>query len=229
MKLFKPKLIKIKTFPETDDDYVDQCFKIEFQEFEENRDWFDMPEAKAVTESGNTGKIEEALILAKTMQNRHPDFWFPYFWRAILYSKKRNYKDVWKVLLEGLELSKSKFDLCAKLGNLEWELAEDLPEAIKWWAKSIVIQISAKEFLNRDASMARLRWNDSPFFYLSYVAEQLGLSRPFWKLRGYADQINIDKHCFIPEEAEKLYAAVHNQGTVSIGKVIELLSEKYLS
>ena len=163
IKVVDLKPIPLKAVTKTGDSYVDACFQIEFQEFYEDRDWFGIPEAKVIPEAGNAGSIEEALCLAKALRDKYPDFYFSYYWFAILYCKQGHYEDARNSLIKGLHLVKSKYHLCEKMGDIERELV-NLQEAVKWWIKSIVIQVSTEKIDNYNS-----------FLYLSYVAEKFGL------------------------------------------------------
>ncbi len=212
-----PKPKSLKPVSRTGDAYVDACFHIEFQEFDDGRDWFEMPEAKAMTEAGNAGRVEEAIRHAEVLRDKYPDFYFSYHWFAVLYRKQGRYDDARKALGDGLRLSKSKYYLCQMYGDTEWEL-DNLPEAVKWWIKSIVVQVSTE---NLDDFVS--------FLHLSYVAEQLGLGSACSRLRQFVDRIRIGQIRLNGDAANKLYAATRRQGTESMKRAIDLLDREYFS
>jgi tetratricopeptide (TPR) repeat protein len=201
----------------TGDAYVDDCFYIEFEEFGESRAWFEMPEAKPIPQMGNSGRVEEALRLAQPLRDKHNDFDFAYYWLAALYGKQGRYGDARSSLMEGLRLAKSKYSLCSMMGDTEWEL-DGLPEAVKWWIRSVVIQIS----------VGKIKLF-TPFLYLASVAEQLGLGRTSSRLTQYADRTSSSEIRLDPDVVERLYADTRRQGTESMRRAIELLDREFLS
>jgi tetratricopeptide (TPR) repeat protein len=207
----------LKTIAKTGDKYVDDCFHIGFQEFDEPRRWNEIPEAQAITGPGNAGRLEEALRLAKALQNKYPDFYYSYYWFAVLYRKQARYDSARSALTQGLEVCKSKYKLCQMMGDTEWETG-NLPEAVKWWIKNIVIQVSVH---NLDDYVS--------FLHLSYVAEQLGLPVASSRLRQYVDRIRYGEIRLNPDAANKLYTGTRRQGTESMKRAIDLLDREYLS
>jgi tetratricopeptide (TPR) repeat protein len=212
-----PKPKSIKAVAQTGDPYVDSCFQIELQEFDEGRDWFEMPEAKAMTQAGNAGRVDEALRGAEALRVKYPDFFFPYLWFSILYRKQGRHADAKNSLNAGLQFSRSKFELCQNYGDTEWELG-NLPEAVKWWVKSIVIQVSTKSL-----------GNFAPFLQLSYVAEALGLQSACSRLRQFVDRMRPGEIRLNGDAANKLYLATRSQGTESMKRAIGLLDREFLS
>jgi len=212
-----PKPKPIKSVAKSGDAYVDTCFQIEFQEFDDGRDWFQIPEAKAMTQAGNAGRIEEALQHAEVLREKYPDFYFSYYWFAVLYNMQARNVEAINALNDGLRLSKSKYELCEKYGNIELDM-NHLPEAVKWWIKSIVVQVSTQSLGNFVA-----------FLHLSYVAEQLGLDSACSHLRQLVDRMRIGGIRLNAEPANKLYSTTRSQGTGSMKRAIEILDQEYLS
>jgi len=212
-----PRALPVKKITETGDPYVDDCFRIDFEEFYEEREWFDIPEAKAVTEAGNAGMIDEALCLTADFTQKYPDFYFGYYWFAVLYKKQKRYDDAHKCLMEGLRLAKSKESLCAKMGSLEWEL-HDLHGAVLWWIKSIAVQLGSQYATDEDA-----------FLCLSYVAEAIGMGAVCVKLRSWADRLRSGQIRLNTQAANEIYVEVNRQATPAVRFAIELLDRHYLS
>ncbi|NLI19946.1 MAG: molecular chaperone DnaK [Clostridiales bacterium] len=212
-----PRSLPIKKIAMTGDPYVDNCFQIDFDEFYEERDWFNIPEAKAIADAGNAGLIGEALRLAADFRQEYPDFYFCYYWFAILYRKQKRYDDARKSLMEGLHFAKSKESLCAKMGDVEWEV-HDLHEAVKWWIKSIVVQLGSQYATDDDA-----------FLYLSYVAETLGMIGVCLKLRSWVDRLRFGQIRLNAQSANDIYLATSRQETSAMRLAIELLDIYYLN
>lgn len=146
---------------------MDSCFTIDFQEFTDTRQWADIPAAAAIPPAANGSDQAQAVALAKALQTSHPDFYFSYYWLASLacergYCTTPRYDDARSILNEGLRRSNRKTELCLKRADIEWA-ARDLPEAIIWWIRHAILQVStgAKDH--------------TAFLYLSYVAAAVGL------------------------------------------------------
>lgn len=212
-----PPSLPTKKIAKTGDPYVDECFEIGSDELYEDRDWFNMPEAKAIPEAANAGQIEEALRLAEELRRKHPDFDFGYYWFAVLYQKQRRYEDARKYLMEGLHSAKSKQGLYTAMGEMEWEL-QHVSEAVKWWIKSVAVQVGSQYATDYVA-----------FLHLSYVAEALGVQAACLQLRAWVDRIRTGQIRLTGQAANEFYLATNRQGTTSMRYAIELLYKQYLS
>ncbi len=212
-----PRALPVKKITETGDPYVDDCFRLDFDEFYEEREWFDIPEAKAVAEAGNAGLIDEALCLTADFTQKNPDFYFGYYWFAALYQKQKHYDDARKYLMEGLRLAKSKESLCAKMGSMEWELY-DLHGAVRWWIKSIAVQLGSQYVTDYDA-----------FLCLSYVAEAVGMGAVCVKLRSWTDRLRSGQIRLNAQAANEIYVETNRQTTPAVRYAIELLDRHYLN
>jgi HEAT repeat protein len=209
--------LPLKRIARTGDPYVDDCFQMDFDELYDERDWFKMPEAKAIPAAANVGRQDEASRLAAELTRTHPDFYFGYYWLAVLYRKQKRYDDARQALLEGLRQAKSKQDLCDGMAEMEWE-RHNLPEAVKWWIKSVALQVGSQYATDY-----------VPFLYLSYVAEALGIQVACSKLRSWVDSIRSGQLRLDAQAANALYSATSSQGTAAIRRAIELLLKHYLS
>jgi hypothetical protein len=216
-KVAEPRPKPIKSIPKTDDAYVDSCFQIEFQEFDDGRDWRELPEAKAVSQAGNAGKIEEALHCAEVLRSKYPDFYFSYYWFCILYRKQGRHADAIHALNDGLRLAKSKYELCQMYGDTEWYPGH-LLKAVKWWINSIVIQVGTMNLGSYGA-----------FLYVSYVAEALGLESACLHLRQFVDRIGTGGIRLNAGPANTLFMAARLLGSTSMKRAIDLLDREYLS
>jgi tetratricopeptide (TPR) repeat protein len=208
-----PEPKQIKRIPSTGDHYIDDCFRIDFSEHYDERDYSEIPEAKAITHE----TMEDAIRLANALREKYPDFYFSYFWLGILYQRKGLNEEARKFLFEGLDKSKSKFSICEKLGDIEFK-SENLPEAVKWWIKSVIIQVCTN---NLD--------NYSSFLNLSYIAEQFELMDTTSKLRQFVDAIEVGQIRLNSKASNEIYAITRAQGTKSMRQAIDILNKEYLS
>jgi hypothetical protein len=212
-----PRSLPITLIARVGDPYVDDCFHIDFNELYEDRDWFHMPEAKNIPDLGNAGRVDEALLLTADLQQKYPDFYFSYHWLSVLYRQQKRYDDARNSLKEGLRFAKSKESLCTEMGELEWEL-HNLPEAVKWWIKSIAVQVGSQYATDYVA-----------FLNLSYVAEALRMRVVCSKLRSWVDRMRSGQLRLNAQAANALYSAVDSNEASAMRYAIELLDRHYLS
>jgi HEAT repeat protein len=212
-----PKTLPMKKIVKTGDAYIDDCFNIDFEEMVEERDWFKIAEAKAIPDTANAGLINEALPLAEELRRKYPDFYFGYYWLAVLYRKQKRYDEARNVLLDGLKSARSKQNLCTALGDMEWE-KQNLSEAVKWWIKSITVQLGSQYVTDYVA-----------FLKLSYVAESFGIRLASLELRAWVDRLRSGQIRLNAQAANELYAATSRQGNPTMRLAIENLESHYLA
>jgi hypothetical protein len=208
--------IPVKLTDKTGDDYIHSCFHFQFQQYKEARDWSQIPEAVAIPRTANSGQTNEALRLAEQFVKNYRDFDFGYYWLGNLYLQLGLYGPASKAVTEGLQLSKSKYSLCRTMGMIHLKVGE-LPDAVKWWIRSLVIRISSNEL------------NDVEILiYLSYVAEGLELNSECLSLRKCADEINTSQIRLASEATNKLFGLARTCGSPSIKRAIALFVKEYI-
>lgn len=144
------------------DSYVDRCFDCAWSELDETRIWSNIPELSSVTDLANGGQDAAALAqLAKIWAN-YRDHDFVYSWKARILARQGHKSDAITILSEGGSKCRKKFGLCKTRAEIEYN-AGDLNEAVVWWIRSAVSQISSQGPVL-----------DGPFLYLAYVADAFG-------------------------------------------------------
>jgi tetratricopeptide (TPR) repeat protein len=217
----------------TGDTYVDDCFYIECKEVTDDRDWREIPEAKALTALGPPSPIvleendEERLCRAEKLRLKYPDYWFPYYWLGRLNAKRGRFHDAHKYLLEGLQLAKKKYPLFEAMADLDWQPEKpdsgNLAEAVKWWIRSIINQVGIAD------TKSSWRGSDTSFLYVSYIAEELGLYEESFWLRLWVDRFTPGMVRLEVDYVDRVRSATLAQRTVSMKKAISLLCRTYLS
>ena len=208
----------IRALAPTGDPFVDGCFQIDLRERYDTRQGHEIPpEARAIAKAANAGQTDEALRLAHALRQHQPDYAFPYFWLGLLHGRRGEHADARRWLEEGLRAARSKFSLCEGMGDLAWG-QRDLPGAVHWWIRSVVIQASTDNL----AEFA-------PFLMLSYVAEYLGLAGACAQLRRHVDRMSTGAPRLNADAANELYSEAQRQGTASIRQAIELLVAEHLA
>jgi tetratricopeptide (TPR) repeat protein len=144
MGWFKKFILNKKTnatSPEKqNENYLESCFRIEFKELPDDRDWGMIPEAIAVRDAGKRGRTDEAIRLALKMRKKMPDFDFPYNWLGKLYCDKKDTRKAREFVVEGLKQARTKALLCNRMGMI-YLGEQNIIEAVKWWIKSAVLQL----------------------------------------------------------------------------------------
>ena len=216
--LAQPQPSRLRPIKVTGDPYVDECFRVELVEHFDGRDWFEIPQAKAASQAGNARRFDEGLRLAESLRHSMPDFYYPYYCAAWLYEEQGRCDEARAILREGLKNAKSKHELCEAMGNAEWR-ARNLPEAVKWWIRSVALQVSAGRTTNY-----------VPFLHLAYVAEALRLGMLASVLKNLADKISGLQGGVVlrADAANELSAAVGAGPVRSMGQAIQLLATEYL-
>ena len=103
------------------------------------------------------------------------------------------------------------------MGDMEWEL-RNLPEAVKWWIKSVAVQVGSQYATDYVA-----------FLYLSYVAEAIGIRTVCAKLRSWVDRLRPGQIRLDAQAANALYSVTDSKATPAMRYAIELLDQHYLS
>jgi tetratricopeptide (TPR) repeat protein len=214
----------------TGDEFVDSCFCFKFNEFYEGR----CPEE--IDEARDFMKIlqNDGLMVADVVRHnfapacdklaalrmRLPDFHFSYRWLGRLYHEAGRLDDARRVLDEGLRLARSKSEICEARARLEFGLG-DMAEAVKWWIRNVVIQISSKQLEDYE-----------PFLYLACVAPEFGQLGWVERLELRADTIrqvrfDVSLHRRVHARFQELMA--NPNCLVSVRKAMEILDTHFLS
>lgn len=191
-------------------DYIDSCFHFEFQELDDDRNALQIPEAKDIIDAGNMGRTNEAIQLAEAFKKKCPDYSFSYYWLGSLYLRQKRYDDAQNVVLEGINLAKSKSDLCNQMAEISLEIG-DISEANKWWIRCTLLEIKKNNF------------GVVNFVYLSEIADALGLFNASRKLQSYADETGLESNA-----VRDLHNLTRLKGTESMKKAINILVSEYL-
>jgi hypothetical protein len=149
----------VRRLGQTGDRYVDRCFECQWSELDEPRLWSSDLELKAVANLANDGQDSEALARLAKLWESYRDHDFVYGWKARILVRQGQRNDAIKLLDEGISRCRTKFTLCANRAEIEYN-SGDLSEAVVWWIRSAVSQVSLQ---GRPLL-------DSPFLHLAYIA-----------------------------------------------------------
>jgi tetratricopeptide (TPR) repeat protein len=144
-----------------------ECFPDSLTEPGDDRQPESVPGAPSIWKLANGGDVGGAINAARNLVRAVPDFHFGYLWLGILYcsaySTPPKHDQARLALHQGIRSARSSVALCAQLGQCEFE-AGRLPEAVKWWIRSVSLQA------NGSVSDA------GPFPYLRCLAAVWGFS-----------------------------------------------------
>jgi hypothetical protein len=177
-----PKVMSAPPLPVTQlapagENYVDQCFLCDWSELDDPRDWRSDPRLTSVLDLVYDGHHLDALQKLEEVWEEFFDYDFVYYWKAIILARRGEPGEAMATLREGLSKARTKFYLCQKWADLQYE-AGHLPDAVVWWIRSAVSQIALK------GPVA-----SQPFLYLAYIAGFLGDGDAKQKLLAVVDRL----------------------------------------
>lgn len=207
--------IPVRRLVPTGDRYVDRCFDCTWSELDEPRIWSTKPELKAVTDLANEGQDTEALAQLETIWQSYQDHDFVYSWKATIYARNGSKPDAISILDEGMSRCRKKYGLCENRAKIEYN-AGDLSEAVVWWIRSVVSQISA-----RGPTL------DDPFLYLAYIADMLGDHNSKDKLFKVVDRLTQWGR-LNDSAVNRIQKLVIAQGNESMSLAIDRLCKEFL-
>ena len=206
--------MKVPTPPLTGILYVDTCYQIDFEEFDEPRRWNDIPRMRELPDMAFYNK-EKALTVAEAALQEYADYSFVYYWVAKLRGEIGFPGEPIATCLEGLKKGRNKPMLCGAIAMFEFSRF-DLGQAVKWWLRSAATQFGC-----------RLSTDSFSLLNLAYIAEGLDLPDCQKALMSEAQRLQSVK--FDPVGAEQRYHLARTQGSAPIKKAIQLLCDFYLN
>jgi WD40 repeat protein len=196
-------------------EYVRKCLEPQFREEREDRKW-DSPGPKDVVTLLNSGKHEECAQAAEAKAAQNSDLDLYYDWGGSAYLKMKDYARARKILVQGLAQGKRKSLNCNMMGEVEWK-ARNAKEATYWWVQAVHCRESIKDYAE-----------ESPYLYLHYVADGLGLSDAAAALIDRVDRIRAGGIRLNPASAADLRDLVRQQPTPGMRSVLTGLCDRYL-
>ena len=197
----------------TDVLYVDACFQIDFEEFDEPRRWHEMADMRVIPDMAMVDK-HKALAVAEAVLGQFPDYSFAYYWVAKLRQEIGFPGEPIATCLEGLKKGRNKPMLCGAIAMYEFS-RYDLGQSVKWWLRSAAVQFGC-----------RLSTDSFSLLNLAYIAEGLGLTECQKALMAEAQLLQSIQ--FDPLGAEQRYHLARTQSSGPIKQAIQLLCEHYL-
>jgi len=142
------------THPEMAPSYADEVFDFAFGNKPEARDFRTIEGLGKVPGliygSGGTKDIGQAEALIRSAMDEMPDFSFVHSWLATILGDKGDFSGARATLIKAIPVCNQKDYLCGQLGNIELEHGT-LRDAIKWWIRSVIIQIQSESVQDHEA------------------------------------------------------------------------------
>jgi hypothetical protein len=205
--------MKVPTPPPTGILYVDTCYQIDFEEFDEPRRWHDIADMRVIPDMAMVDK-RKALAMAEAALRKYDDYSFVYYWVAKLRGEIGFPEEPIATCLEGLKKGRNKPMLCGAIAMSEFSRF-DLGQAVKWWLRAGAAQLGC-----------RLSNDSFSLLNLAYIAKGLDLPDCYESLLREAQLLQSIQ--FDPVGAEQRYHLARTQGSAPIKKAIILLRDFYL-
>nr|MBN1229124.1 hypothetical protein [Anaerolineae bacterium] len=129
----------------------------------DERDERSIPELVHVAELRDAGNPMEAIKYAGTLMRMYPNNDLVPFMVAYIYYQLEYPEEAIKVAVEAIPKCKRKYRLYSVAGLAEFDQGK-LPEALVWWARSIIAQCKVSDFQEHE-----------PFLHVAHTADILGL------------------------------------------------------
>jgi len=197
--------------------YINKCLSKEYSEAEEIREWNSIEGYSKIIDPLNSSNNQLAAIEAEKLCKVYIDFHHIYQWRGLALKRMKDYTKAKEVLQEGLKKSKSLFDLCNLLGDIERDLG-NISEAVYWWSQGMHLQESL--------SQRNYGGSEDSYLFLYYVAKGLGLSDSADAFILRVDSIKPGQIRLNENEANRLILLSRNEKDKAMGNSIEVVINK---
>jgi tetratricopeptide (TPR) repeat protein len=196
-------------------EYVQKCLEAKFREEKEDRKWNSSEVSGEIVALLNARKNEECAQAAEAKAAESSDLDLYYDWGGSAYINMKDYDWARQILLQGLSKGKRKGHICNTMGKCEWE-ARNAREATYWWSQAIHCQESIEDY------------DVSPYLYLSYVADGLGLADVATAFLSRVDRIRPGQIRLTAQAADDLRKLARYQATPGMRNVLTSLRDQYL-
>jgi hypothetical protein len=148
-----------------EDQFFKMCTTLPFEEVKDSRDEFSVPELMHIAELRDSGQMQEAVDYGRSLMKMYPDNDLIPFMVAYIYYQKDFHEEALKIAIDSIPKCPRRYRLYSVAGLAELGRSR-LPEALVWWARSVVAQCTVTDFQESD-----------PFLYLAHAAELAGAGR----------------------------------------------------
>ncbi|HEC22921.1 MAG TPA: hypothetical protein ENI95_08400 [Chloroflexi bacterium] len=196
--------------------FYKMCVDLPYEEVKDSRDENSIPELVTVAEMRDAGNMQDAVDYASALMKMYPDNDLIPFMVAYIYYQKDFPEEAIRVALEAIPRCPRKYRLYSVLGLAEFSRGR-LPEALVWWARSVVAQCMVSDYQEPD-----------PFLHLAHAAEAVGAKREARMLFSVSDAIEPDAPRLDDESLEKMRALKKSWVRDPLIRVLKYIDRNYL-
>ncbi len=195
--------------------FLRMAVTLPIEEIKDERDETDIPEISQVAELRDSSSMQEAIEYGTAIMKMFPDIDLIPFMIAYMYYQKDYPKRAIEVALEAIPRCKRKFRLYSVIGLAEFSQGH-LPEALVWWARSVVAQCKVVDFQEED-----------PFLHLAHAASVIGADEEAKVYFAVADAIVPERRRLTPDEVDRLLPLRNHWSKEPLKQVLRHIIDTY--
>ncbi len=199
-----------------DDKFIHMATTLPYEEVKDTRDETSIPELAQVAEMRDAGSVQAAIDYAKSLMKMYPDNDLVPFMIAYIYYQRHFPEEALQVAVEAIPRCPRKYRLYSVAGLAELDRGR-LPEALVWWARSVVAQCTVTDFQEYD-----------PFLYLAHAAEVVGARKQAEMFFTMADAIEPDKIRLDDETVGMLSTLKNSWARAPLIRLLQQIERDYL-
>ncbi len=196
--------------------FYQMCITLPFEERKDDRDEYSIPELRHVAELRDSGQMQEAIDYGRSLMKMYPDNDLIPFMIAYIYFQQQFADEALQLAIEAIPRCPRKYRLYSVAGLAEFS-RDRLPEALVWWARSIVAQCTVTDFQEND-----------PFLYLAHTAMLIGAGREAQALFTMADAIEPGGRRLDDHITERLEAIQNSWARKAFLEVVRYIDKNLL-
>lgn len=186
------------------------------EEIKDERDETSIPELAHVAELRDAGNVQDAIDYGKSLMKMYPDNDLVPFMIAYIYYQRQFADEALEIAREAIPRCPRKYRLYSVAGLAEFDRGH-LPEALVWWARSIVAQCTVKDFQEYD-----------PFLYMAHTAEIINAKREADVFFTMTDAIEPERVRLEEDVIERLRAIRSSWAREPLRRVLKHVDQQYL-
>lgn len=187
-----------------------------YPEVKDDRDETSIPELAHVAELRDAGNVQDAIDYGKSLMKMYPDNDLIPFMIAYIYYQRQFPDEAMAIALDAIPRCPRKYRLYSVAGLAEFDRGH-LPEALVWWARSIVAQCTVTDFQEYD-----------PFLYMAHAAEIINAKREADVFFTMADAIEPERVRLEDDDIERLRAVRSSWAKEAFRRVLKHVDQQYL-
>lgn len=187
-----------------------------FEEERDDRDESSIPELVHVATMRDNGTVQDAIDYGKTLLKMYPDNDLPPFMISYIYYQRHFPDEALEIALDAIPRCTRRYRLYSVAGLAEFERGK-LPEALVWWARSVIAQCVVTDFQEHD-----------PFLHMAHAAEFVGAKREADVFFTMSDAIEPAILRLDGDSLSRLGAIRHSWAREPFERVLQHIDKTYL-